>query len=82
MTTSVDIPEGLEKALEDELERGYYASKSDLIRDALRKLLEERKMLERKKLSEETIESINKARKQQKEDYKSLEEIKNKYKTE
>lgn len=82
MTTSVDIPEGLEKALEDELERGYYASKSDLIRDALRKLLEERQMLERKKLPEETIESINKARKQQKEDYKSLEEIKNKYKTE
>jgi len=56
MTTSVDLPEGLKEDVESELEKGYYASKSDLIRDAIRHLLEERS------LSEEARTSIRKAR--------------------
>lgn len=74
MATSVDLPEGLEEALDSELDRGYYASKSDLIRDAIRKLLEERGVVETKTLSEEASQSIQRAR--DSEPRYTLEEIK------
>jgi len=38
MATSVDIPEGLRKWMQEEIEEGLYNSQSELIRDALRTL--------------------------------------------
>ena len=62
MTTSVDLPEGLRKAVDSELEKGYYASKSDLIRDAIRRLLEENGVIEEVRLSDKAKDSVHKAR--------------------
>ena len=62
MATSVDFPKGLKKALDEELERGYYASKSDLIRDAVRRLLESKGVVQEVRLSGEARDSIEKAR--------------------
>jgi len=62
MSTSVDIPPGLEDAMEEELERGIYNSKSELIRDAIRTLLRQEGVLTETQLSDEAREAIKKAR--------------------
>ena len=40
-TKSVDFPAGLENEIEREVERGRYQSRSELVRDAVRHLLDE-----------------------------------------
>jgi len=63
MATSVDLPDGLEKALTSELEEGIYKNKSEVIRDAVRRLLEEKGKIENRRLSAETVEAVREARK-------------------
>lgn len=60
MTVSVDVPEGLEREIENEVEKGRYNSKSELIRDAIRRLLEQQRVEET--LSREMQRRINQAR--------------------
>ena len=36
MTSTVELPEKVEKALEEKVERGEYSNKSDFIREAVR----------------------------------------------
>lgn len=64
MAVSVDVPEGLEKEIESEVERGRYNSKSELIRDAIRRLLEQQRVEET--MSREMQKRINQARKKDK----------------
>ncbi len=63
MATSVDIPDGLEQGIEAELAKGTYTSKSELIRDAIRRLLEEDGMIGERRLSKQAREGIDAARK-------------------
>ena len=65
MALSVDVPDGMEEEIESEVESGSYKNKSELIRDAIRRLLEERNKVEYQKLSEEAMESIRTARDQE-----------------
>jgi putative addiction module CopG family antidote len=51
MTMSVDLPEGLEREIDSEVGKGRYKSKSEFIRDAVRRLLDERDKIEHKQLS-------------------------------
>ena len=44
-TTSVEIPEGLKKRVEERVESGEYTSNSDLIRYAIRRLLDDEEAL-------------------------------------
>lgn len=74
MTTSVDLPEGLEREIDSEVDKGRYKSKSEFIRDAVRRLLDERDKIEYKQLSVEAQERIDKAREAE-EEY-SAEEVK------
>ncbi len=60
MTLSVDVPEGLEKEMEKEVERGRYKSKSELMRDAIRRLLEQQRVDE--KISREMQKRLETAR--------------------
>lgn len=46
MVVSLDIPDSLEEEIEQEIRNGFYQSKSEFIRDAIRRLLEEREMIE------------------------------------
>jgi putative addiction module CopG family antidote len=62
MTLTVDLPEGLEREIDSEDEKGRYQNKSELVRDAIRRLLEERDKVERKHISEEVMEEIREAR--------------------
>lgn len=62
MTMSVDLPEGLEKEINSEVGKGRYKSKSEFIRDAVRRLLDERDKIEHKKLSVEAQNRIDDAR--------------------
>jgi|APHM01.1.fsa_nt_gi Predicted transcriptional regulators containing the CopG/Arc/MetJ DNA-binding domain and a metal-binding domain len=62
MVVSVDLPEGLEKEIDEEVGKGMYKSKSELIRDAVRRLLEERNRIEPIKLSVNAQENIESAR--------------------
>jgi Arc/MetJ-type ribon-helix-helix transcriptional regulator len=39
---TVDVPDGLEREIEEEVGRDRYQNKSELVRDAIRRLLEER----------------------------------------
>jgi putative addiction module CopG family antidote len=39
---SVDIPAGLEETMKREVDRGHYQSESELMRDAIRRLMEDR----------------------------------------
>lgn len=59
---SVDLPEGLEKEIDSEVGKGRYKSKSEFIRDAVRRLLDERNKIEHKQLSVETQRRIDEAR--------------------
>ena len=63
MTMSVDLPEGLEREIDSEVDKGRYKSKSEFIRDAVRRLLDERNKVEYKQLSVEAQKRIDKARK-------------------
>lgn len=62
MTMSVDLPEGLEKEIDSEVGKGRYKSKSEFIRDAVRRLLDERDKIEHKQLSVEAQRRIDEAR--------------------
>ncbi|PSG98633.1 MAG: type II toxin-antitoxin system ParD family antitoxin [Nanohaloarchaea archaeon SW_7_43_1] len=62
MTMSVDLPDGLENEIDSEVSNGRYKSKSELVRDAVRRLLEERNKLEYRKLSVKAQERIDLAR--------------------
>ena len=65
MAISVDVPDGMEEDIESEIERGSYKNKSELIRDAIRRLLEERNKIEHQKLSEEVMSRIKESREQE-----------------
>lgn len=62
MAVSVDLPEGLEREIDEEVSNGRYKSKSELIRDAIRRLLEERNKVEHRKISEKAQRGIDKGR--------------------
>lgn len=62
MVLSVDIPDGLREEIESEVDKGLYKNKSELVRDAIRRLLEERDKIEHRTLSEEAVKRIRHAR--------------------
>ena len=62
MTMSVDLPEGLEREIDSEVGKGRYKSKSEFIRDAVRRLLDERNKIDHKMLSREAQRRIDEAR--------------------
>ncbi|QGA80650.1 ribbon-helix-helix domain-containing protein [Candidatus Nanohalobium constans] len=64
MTLTVDVPDGLEKEIDSEVEKGRYQNKSELVRDAIRRLLEERSEVERAELNKEYAEEIKRRMKQ------------------
>jgi len=72
---SVDLPEGLEREIDSEVGKGRYKSKSEFIRDAVRRLLDERNKIDHKHLSAEAQRRIDEARETD-EEYSS-EEVKN-----
>ena len=60
---SVDIPSGLERAIDEEVgEEEIYKNKSELIRDAIRRLLEEKGKINNKRLSDEVVQNIREAK--------------------
>lgn len=63
-TTSLDLPEVLNRFVESEVEEGRYTSKAEVIRYLIRKEMQERHSVD-EKLSEEAIESIKEARGQE-----------------
>ena len=75
MTMSVDLPEGLEREIDSEVGKGRYKSKSEFIRDAVRRLLDERNKIDHNRLSVEAQRRIDEARETD-EEYSS-EEVKN-----
>jgi len=72
---SVDLPEGLEREIDSEVGKGRYKSKSEFIRDAVRRLLDERNKIDHNRLSVEAQRRIDEARETD-EEYSS-EEVKN-----
>ncbi|MFB6209257.1 MAG: type II toxin-antitoxin system ParD family antitoxin [Candidatus Nanohaloarchaea archaeon] len=60
MAVSTDLPDELERFVEEEVERGRYNSKSELIRDALRMKMENRK-LDTDVIKGSTVERLEKA---------------------
>ena len=58
MAVSVDLPACLEREIDDGVGKGRYKSKSELIRGAVRGLLEEREKIEYKRISTEDQERI------------------------
>ena len=64
MTLTVEMPKGLEHELDSKVEKGRYQNKSELVRDAIRRLLEERELVEHRCLSDEARKSIRKVREQ------------------
>ena len=64
MTTTVDLPESIEKALKEKVESGEYTSKSDFIKEAVRThldkiLLTPEKVAERaEEVREDTAETV------------------------
>ncbi|QGA80362.1 ribbon-helix-helix domain-containing protein [Candidatus Nanohalobium constans] len=73
---SVDIPAGLEKAIDEEVgEEKVYKNKSELIRDAIRRLLEDKGRLNNRKLSDEIVQNIKEAK--ESENWNNWEEVKN-----
>lgn len=65
-TTSVVIPDILYRYVETEVEEGRYQSKAEAIRSMIRKEMERRHSVD-EQLSEETLESIQRARGQENE---------------
>lgn len=73
---SVDIPAGLEKAIDEEVgEERVYKNKSELIRDAIRRLLEDKGRLNNRKLSDEIVQNIKEAK--ESDNWNNWEEVKN-----
>lgn len=70
-TTSVDIPEGLREEIDREVEEGNYTSQSEVIRDAIRRLIQERNTVD-EDLSEKVVKEIQEAREQDPEDVREL----------
>ena len=70
-TTSVDIPEGLREEIDREVEEGNYTSQSEVIRDAIRRLIQERNTVD-EDLSEKVAKEIQEARDQNPEDVREL----------
>jgi len=58
MVLTVDVPDGLEEEIEVEVERGRYQNKSELVRDAIRRLLEERNRVEEAELKEDVAQEL------------------------
>jgi len=54
MVLTVDVPDGLEQEIEEEVGRGMNQNKSELVRDAIRRLLEEHEKVDRKRGSQMT----------------------------
>jgi Arc/MetJ-type ribon-helix-helix transcriptional regulator len=54
MVLTVDVPDGLEQEIEEEVGRGRHQNKSELVRDAIRRLLEEHEKVDRKRGSQMT----------------------------
>jgi len=81
MVLSVDVPDGLEREIDSEVEKGRYQNKSELVRDAIRRLLEERNEVERVEMSKEYAEEVKRRMKQVEEgkigldDMRTMEEI-------
>ena len=81
MVLSVDVPDGLEREIDSEVEKGRYQNKSELVRDAIRRLLEERNEVERVEMSKEYVEEVKRRMKQVEEgkigldDMRTMEEI-------
>lgn len=71
MAVSASLGSGLERFVEDKLDQGMYSSKSEIIREALRRMYEEDA-----KLSEETVAAIDRARGQ---DGRPLEEVRERW---
>lgn len=61
---TVDVPDGLEQEIEEEVGRGRYQNKSELVRDAIRRLLEEREKVDRKRISDDVMNRIRRASEQ------------------
>jgi putative addiction module CopG family antidote len=64
MVLTVDVPDGLEQEIEEEVGRGRYQNKSELVRDAIRRLLEKREKVDRKRISDDVMNRIRRAREQ------------------
>ena len=60
MAVSTDLPEELRKFVEEEVERGRYNSKSELLRDALRMKMMSRE-LDTGLIKGETVERLKRA---------------------
>jgi len=81
MVLTVDVPDGLEREIDSEVEKGRYQNKSELVRDAIRRLLEERNEVERVEMSKEYAEEVKRRMKQVEEgkigldDMRTMEEI-------
>lgn len=61
MTLTVEMPDGLEREVDTEVEKGRYQNKSELVRDTIRRLLEKREVVEHCRLSDEAREIIKEA---------------------
>lgn len=64
MPVSAEIPAALEEEIEKEVERGGYTSKSEVIRDAVRRLIEQKNRERGRVMSEEMEEKVRAAREQ------------------
>ena len=64
MVLTVDVPNGLQKEIDSEVEKGRYQNKSELVRDAIRRLLEERNKAEQAEMNKEYAEEIKRRMKQ------------------
>jgi len=73
-TTGVEIPSNLKNRIENAVDSGDYTSNSDLIRDAVRRLLDRRE----ERLSEEAVRELNKRIDYNKDELLSPEELEEK----
>jgi len=75
MVLTVDVPDGLQKEIDSEVEKGRYQNKSELVRDAIRRLLEERNEVERAEMNKEYAEEIKRRMKQVEEGEVTLDDM-------
>ena len=75
MVLTVDVPDGLQKEIDSEVEKGRYRNKSELVRDAIRRLLEERNEVERAEMNKEYAEEIKRRMKQVEEGEVTLDDM-------
>lgn len=62
MPVSVSLPKNLEALLEKEVSEGNYGSKSELLRDALRRHMERKGLLEYRSVSEGVKQTVKESR--------------------